>query len=48
MIHDIYFFSSFNTTDKPAEENEGYRPNYPGRKAYRQPRVRQVLQSSLQ
>lgn len=40
----VFFYS----TDKPAEENEGHGPNYPGCKAYRQPRVRQVLQSSLQ
>lgn len=36
------------STDQPAEENEGHWCNYPGRKAFWQPRIRQVLQSSLQ
>lgn len=52
----MYFFPFFlstrlsflNVADKPPEENEGHRPNYPGRKADRQPGVHQVLQSSLQ
>lgn len=42
------FFFLLNSADKPPEENEGHRPDNARCQTYRQPRVCQILQSSIQ
>ena len=44
----IFLFFRLSSADKPPEENEGHRPDYPRSQAFWQCRVREVIQSGLQ